>query len=94
MSKPAPLVAPAVSFTEEEAEAKIGKTVRLLADHNHLRKGVTGHVVDYHEKSEGVFEVVIRWDSSNGSEPVHDGFSRSKYNQLLSEEEELLTTLQ
>ena len=74
------------SFTELEAKAKIGKTVRVTTVHAHLRKGMIGHVVDFHETAKDDFEAVVRWDSLNGSEPVHDGFSRSKYDRLLSEE--------
>lgn len=73
------------SFTEIEAKAKVGQTVRLLTDHNHLLKGMIGHVVDFHETVKDDFEVVIRWDLPNGSEPVHDRFSKSKYHLLLSE---------
>lgn len=75
-----------VSFTEEEARAKVGKTVSLLTDYDRLRKGDVGHVVDYHEQSKGVFQVVIRWNSPNGAGPDYDGFSRDKYDRLLDEE--------
>jgi len=29
------------------------------------------------------FEVVVRFDSKNGSEPIYDLFSRSKYDRFL-----------
>ena len=74
------------SFTQEEAEAKVGKTVSLLADYDRFHEGDVGRVVDYHEQSQGVFQVVIRWNSRNGAEPVYDGFSRDKYDLLLDEE--------
>jgi hypothetical protein len=78
--------AQAETFTLQEAQDKLGKTVRLLSEHNHFPKGVIGYVVDVHELAADEFEVVVRWDMPNGSEPVHDGFSRSKYDQLLSEQ--------
>ncbi len=67
-----------VSFTEEEAKAKVGKTVSLLADYDRFHEGDIGRVVDYHEQSKGVFQVVIRWNSPNGEEPDYGGFSRDK----------------
>lgn len=74
------------SFTEAEAKAKIGKTVRLLADYNQLFRGEIGQVVDFHETTKDVFEVVIRWNLQNGLEPVYVGCSRANYDRLLSEE--------
>jgi hypothetical protein len=75
----------AASFTREEAKAKIGKTVSLLADYDSFRKGDVGRVVDYHEQSKDVFQVVVKWNSSNGAEPNYDVFGRERYDRLLDE---------
>lgn len=74
------------NFSEAEAQSKLGKTVRLLAPHDQLPRGEIGHVVDCHELKAGAFEVVVRWDSSDSSAPTHCGFSRNRYERLLSEE--------
>jgi hypothetical protein len=73
------------SFTGAEATSKLGKHVYLLSDLSRFRKGATGNVVDFHEKSDSGFEVIIRWNSFNGSEPVYEGFSKSRYHQFFFE---------
>lgn len=75
----------AVNFTKDEAKSKMGKTVSLSSDYGPFLKGHVGLVVDYHEQSKGVFQVVIRWNQKNGSEPRYDGFSKDRYESLIEE---------
>jgi len=71
-------------FTEEEVKSEVGKVVCLVADLNGFRQGTIGEVVDFHvEPQSDQFEVVVRFDSKNGSEPIYDLFSRSKYDRFL-----------
>jgi hypothetical protein len=48
-------------FTESEAEAKIGKTVRSLVNFSGVPKGTTGRVVAKDDMGDG-WDAVIEWD--------------------------------
>jgi hypothetical protein len=74
------------NFTKPEAVAKVGKYVRLGADLGQLVEGARGNIVDFHETDDGRFQVVVRWNPWNGSEPLYDVFGKSKYYQLITED--------
>lgn len=73
------------NFTGTEAIEKLGRRVLLLTDFKDLRKGTTGSIVDFHSKDESGVDLVVRWNSVNGAEPVYDRLSKSKYQRFISE---------
>jgi len=74
------------TFTEPEARAKLGKTVRLLAARHSIPKGSIGSVVDFHMTSNGTFDVIIKWDVTKESEPFHDLVGKHTYHLLVTEQ--------
>lgn len=73
------------SFNKNEAVAMVGKEVRAKRDLGLLRAGAKGNIVDFHETLDERIQIVIRWNSFNGAEPLYEPFSKGRYRQFIGE---------
>jgi len=86
-------------FTQAEAEGKVGTCIKSLVEFPGVPRGTTGRVVKADSASQfknpfGViqeeFDVIIEWDLptrvfGNASKPLWDWFTKSEYEQYLTE---------
>jgi len=76
---------PVLRFTESEASAKVGRTVRSLFEFAGVPLGTLGEVVDIYEFADGQFDVVVEWESSR-LHKLRDRFAKEPYEEYLTEE--------
>jgi hypothetical protein len=50
------------SFTQEEAEAKVGKKIRMKVKLSRVPEGTTGNVLRADDMRKGKWGTVIRWN--------------------------------
>ena len=74
------------NFTKPEASGKLGKFVHLRANLTQFVEGASGNIVDFHETQDGRFQVIVRWNSYNGAEPLYEVFSKGRYSQFITED--------
>lgn len=75
---------PLAPFTPNEAQAKIGKRVRVIREYSTVPLGTTGTVIGVHSDHRGV--LVVQWDLPlTTSGPVQSWFGKTKYEKYLVE---------
>jgi hypothetical protein len=71
-------------FTATEAQAKIGKRVRVTREYSTVPLGTIGTVIGVHPQHKGV--LVIQWNlPPTTSGPVQSWFGKTKYEKYLGE---------
>lgn len=81
-------------FTQAEAAAKVGRTVRSRVEFSGIPKGSRGKAVKAdpmgHSLKGGVkaevWDVVIEWEDDSRTKPIRDWFNKDEYEQFLEED--------
>lgn len=80
-----------IYFTQLEAQARLGKTVRVAADTLYdVRRGTRGRIIGMAllDRDEKGYGVTVKWDfMPPGFGPMMAAFTKSEYERYLCEEE-------
>jgi hypothetical protein len=82
------------TFTQAEAQAKVGKRIRTKAGWSGVSTGTLGTVMSIDQMSprkmgavlEEAWDVIIEWDSPNRRRTLTDWFTKEEYEKFLIEE--------
>ncbi len=71
-------------FTQQEAEAKIGKRIRSLIALPGIARGTDGVVIGTDSSARG-YRVAVRWNKRVASQPPIELFCRDEYYEFFEE---------
>ena len=72
-------------FNQQEAQALLSRSVRLLDSFSVVPKGTTGRVVELQEILPDQFDLVVEWNRPSGAGSQRDWFSKDQFEHFLVE---------
>ena len=72
-------------FNQQEAQALLGRSIRLLDSFSLVPKGTSGRVVELQEILPDQFDLVIEWDTLSPAGSQRDWFSKDQFEHFLVE---------
>ena len=75
-----------IRFSKQEAELKLGSTVRSKIAVDGIPAGVTGHVVQLDEIERNGFDLIVEWSLLIQGKRQHNWFSKDDFERCLLDE--------
>ena len=75
-----------IRFNKQEAELRLGSTVRSKITVDGIPAGVTGHVVQLDEIERNGFDLIVEWSLLIQGKRQHNWFSKDDFERCLMDE--------